>query len=71
MHRSPIGVRLENAMTEMTYGPIVRVSVDLSKRVYQVHAVDQWGRLVLARLQANSRRNQCPEYPALPSLFCA
>jgi len=37
---SPIGIRLENAMTEPTQGLIVRVGVDLSKQFYQVHAVD-------------------------------
>lgn len=42
-------------MTEMTYGPIVRVGVDLSKRVYQVHAVDQWGHLVLAKSMSPER----------------
>ena len=36
-------------MTELTYGPIVRVGVDLSKHFYQVHAVDQWDHLVLAK----------------------
>ncbi len=36
-------------MTELTHGPIVRVGVDLSKRLYQVHAVDQWGHRVLAK----------------------
>ncbi|WP_139032144.1 hypothetical protein [Comamonas thiooxydans] len=36
-------------MTELTDGPIVRVGVDLSKRFYQVHSVDQWGHLVLAK----------------------
>jgi transposase len=47
--RKSYRIRLENAMTELTYGPIVRVGVDLSKRFYQVHAVDQWGHLVLAK----------------------
>ena len=36
-------------MTEITRAPAVRVGVDLSKRVYQVHAVDRSGRVVLAK----------------------
>ena len=36
-------------MTEITRAPVARVGVDLSKRVYQVHAVDGQGRTVLAR----------------------
>ena len=36
-------------MTEITRTAIARVGVDLSKRVYQVHAVDRSGRVVLAR----------------------
>ena len=36
-------------MTEITRAPVARVGVDLSKRVYQVHAVDRGGRLVTAR----------------------
>jgi hypothetical protein len=36
-------------MAEITRAPIARVGVDLSKRVYQVHAVDRGGRVVLAR----------------------
>lgn len=34
-------IQLENAMTELTDGSIVRVGVDLSRRFYQVQAVDQ------------------------------
>lgn len=36
-------------MTEITRVPVARVGVDLSKRVYQVHAVDVQGRAVLAK----------------------
>ena len=36
-------------MAEITRALIARVGVDLSKRVYQVHAVDRSGRQVLAR----------------------
>ncbi len=36
-------------MTEITRAPVARVGVDLSKRVYQVHAVDAQGRVVLAK----------------------
>ncbi|KQP23480.1 IS110 family transposase [Pseudorhodoferax sp. Leaf267] len=36
-------------MTEITRAPVVRVGVDLSKRIYQVHAVDVQGRVVLAK----------------------
>jgi transposase len=36
-------------MTEITRGPVARVGVDLSKRVYQVHAVDRTGRVLLAK----------------------
>jgi transposase len=36
-------------MAEFTRAQIARVGVDLSKRVYQVHAVDAGGRQVLAK----------------------
>jgi transposase len=36
-------------MAEITRKAIARVGVDLSKRVYQVHAVDRAGCVVLAR----------------------
>ena len=36
-------------MSEITRALIARVGVDLSKRVYQVHAVDRSGRVVLTR----------------------
>ncbi|MFZ5698545.1 MAG: IS110 family transposase [Pseudomonadota bacterium] len=36
-------------MAEITRALIARVGVDLSKRVYQVHAVDRGGRVVVAR----------------------
>ena len=36
-------------MEQITRGLIVRVGVDLAKRVIQVHGVDQSGRVVTAR----------------------
>jgi hypothetical protein len=36
-------------MAEVTQALIARVGVDLSKRVYQVHAVDRGGRVVMAK----------------------
>ena len=42
-------------MTEITRELIARVGVDLSKRLYQVHAVDGAGRTVLARAMAPER----------------
>jgi len=36
-------------MAEITCAAVARVGVDLSKRVFQVHAVDRGGRVVLAR----------------------
>ena len=36
-------------MNEITRGVIVRVGVDLAKHVIQVHAVDDYGRVVSAR----------------------
>ncbi|RKJ98877.1 IS110 family transposase [Alicycliphilus denitrificans] len=42
-------------MTEITRAPVARVGVDLSKRVYQVHAVDAGGRVVMARALPTDR----------------
>ena len=42
-------------MSEITRGVIVRVGVDLAKRVIQVHAVDANGRLVTARALARDK----------------
>ncbi len=42
-------------MSEVTRGLIVRVGVDLAKRVIQVHAVDANGRLVTARALARDK----------------
>ena len=39
-------------MAEVTRDAVARVGVDLSKRVFQVHAVDRSGRVVLARPMA-------------------
>ena len=36
-------------MTEITRAPVARVGVDLSKRLYQIHAVDAQGHTVLAK----------------------
>ena len=52
-------------MTEITRGAAARVWVDLSKRVFQVHAVDQSGRVVLARpLSPDRFFTWCSELPA-------
>ena len=52
-------------MTEITRTAIARVGVDLSKRVYQVHAVDRSGRVVLARALSVERFFAwCTELPA-------
>ena len=42
-------------MSEITRGFIVRVGVDLAKRVIQVHAVDASGRVVTARALARDK----------------
>ena len=42
-------------MSEITRGAIVRVGVDLAKRVIQVHAVDAAGRVVVARSLAREK----------------
>lgn len=42
-------------MTELTLGSITRVGVDLSKRFYQVHAVDHLGHVVLAKTMSPER----------------
>lgn len=52
-------------MAEITRAPAVRVGVDLSKRVYQVHAVDRSGRVVLAKAMTPQRFFAwCAELPA-------
>ena len=52
-------------MAEITRAAIARVGVDLSKRVYQVHAVDRNGRMVLARPMSIQRFFAwCAELPA-------
>lgn len=52
-------------MAEITRSAIARVGVDLSKRVFQVHAVDRWGRVVLARPMSPARFFAwCAELPA-------
>jgi transposase len=52
-------------MTEITRGPAARVGVDLSKRVYQVHAVDRAGRVVLAKAMPPQRFFEwCAQLPA-------
>lgn len=42
-------------MAEITRSAVARVGVDLSKRVYQVHAVDRAGHVVLARAMSPAR----------------
>jgi transposase len=52
-------------MAEVTRGAVARVGVDLSKRVFQVHAVDRSGRVVLAKaLSAGRFFAWCAELPA-------
>jgi transposase len=52
-------------MAESTRAPVARVGVDLSKRVYQVHAVDRSGRVVLARPMPPQRfLDWCAQLPA-------
>jgi transposase len=52
-------------MTEITRAPVARVGVDLSKRVYQVHAVDRSGHVLVAKPMAPDRFfNWCAELPA-------
>jgi transposase len=52
-------------MAEITRAPVARVGVDLSKRVYQVHAVDRLGRVVLARPMPPQRFfDWCAQLPA-------
>jgi transposase len=43
------------SMTEITRVAVARVGVDLSKRVYQVHAVDRPGRVLLAKAMSPQR----------------
>jgi transposase len=53
------------SMTEITRPMIARVGVDLSKRVYQVHAVDRAERVVLAKAMAPQRFFEwCAHLPA-------
>ena len=42
-------------MTEITRALIARVGVDLSKRVYQVHAVERSGRVVQTKAMSPER----------------
>lgn len=52
-------------MTEITRALIARVGVDLSKRVYQVHAVERSGRVVQAKAMSPERFYAwCAELPA-------
>ena len=52
-------------MVEITRAPVARVGVDLSKRVFQVHAVDRSGRVVQARAMPPDRFYAwCAELPA-------
>lgn len=52
-------------MAEITRAAVMRVGVDLSKRLYQVHAVDRAGRVVLAKALAPDRFFAwCAELPA-------
>lgn len=52
-------------MTEITRAVVARVGVDLSKRTYQVHAVDGLGRVVLVKAMTPERFYEwCAELPA-------
>ena len=52
-------------MGEITRGAIVRVGVDLAKRVIQVHAVDAAGRVVTAKALARDKFSAlCAQLPA-------
>jgi transposase len=52
-------------MAEITRSAVARVGVDLSKRVFQVHAVDRAGHVLLARAFAPERFFAwCAELPA-------
>jgi transposase len=52
-------------MAEITRAPVARVGLDLSKRVYQVHAVDAQGRIVLAKAMSVDRFFAwCAELPS-------
>jgi transposase len=52
-------------MTEITRALFARVGVDLSKRVFQVHAVDRAGRVLLAKAMSPQRFFAwCAELPA-------
>tara|TARA_B100001105_G_C22379936_1_gene439171 strand:- start:95 stop:241 length:147 start_codon:yes stop_codon:yes gene_type:complete len=42
-------------MAEITWGLVARVGVDLSKRVYQLHAVDRTGRVLMAKTLSRER----------------
>ena len=51
-------------MTEITRTPVAWVGVDLSKRVYQVHAIDAHARVVLAKSMSVERFfNWCRQLP--------
>ena len=53
------------SMAEVTRAPVARVGVDLSKRVYQVHAVDRSGRVVWAKPMPPQRFfDWCSQLPA-------
>ena len=51
-------------MSEVTRGEIVRVGVDLAKRVIQVHAVNAAGRVVVAKALARDKFSAwCAQLP--------
>jgi hypothetical protein len=54
-------------MVELTRGAAARVGEDLSRRVFQVHAVDRWGHKVVAKAgrQSDSSRGE-PSSRRLP-----
>ena len=51
-------------MAQLSTAPVARVGVDLSKRLYQVHAIDRSGGVVMARpLSADRFFAWCAELP--------
>lgn len=52
-------------MAQLSMAPVARIGVDLSKRLYQVHAIDRSGRVVVAKpLSADRFFAWCTELPA-------
>lgn len=57
--------RKREVMAEITWGLVARIGVDLSKRVYQVHAMDRSGRVLMVKSLSRERfLAWCAELPA-------